>query len=263
MVAAVGLAATRDFVSFLRHARRTMRHSQSARRRRAHTLQLFHLAAVAHVERLPGARLQRGRRRAAASSTACSSRTGGGSGDQINYRFAQTGRTERNRQNHLYPEGVFPFAYPVLTDHLSGKTGGRNARCTASQHLSRSASRSTPPTSTGSRRVRCCTRDTRGNDLNGSGERALLPDLGLVAWRRERDQPGTRASSFSTRPARIRAHARAPGRARSVGQRRNRAAEESRSRGSRQTAVNGSDPSRAIRPASSRRRHWAGRTFPA
>ena len=30
------------------------------------------------------------------------SHTGGGSGDQINYRFAQTGRTERNRQNHLY-----------------------------------------------------------------------------------------------------------------------------------------------------------------
>ena len=61
--------------------------------------------------------------------------TGGGSGDQINYRFAQTGRTERNRQNHLYPEGVFPFAYPVLTDHLSGKTGGRLARCTVEQHL--------------------------------------------------------------------------------------------------------------------------------
>ena len=27
---------------------------------------------------------------------------------------------------------MFPFAYPVLTDHLSGKTGGRSARCTAS-----------------------------------------------------------------------------------------------------------------------------------
>ena len=60
------------------------------------------------------------------------SHTGGGSGDQINYRFAQTGRTERNRQNHLYPEGVFPFAHQVLTDHLSGKTDGRDARCTAS-----------------------------------------------------------------------------------------------------------------------------------
>ena len=27
---------------------------------------------------------------------------------------------------------MFPFAYPVLTDHLSGRTGGRIARCTAS-----------------------------------------------------------------------------------------------------------------------------------
>ena len=27
---------------------------------------------------------------------------------------------------------MFPFAYPVLTDHLSGKTGGRGERCTAS-----------------------------------------------------------------------------------------------------------------------------------
>ena len=57
------------------------------------------------------------------------SHTGGGSGDQINYRFAQTDRTERNRQNHLYPESVFPFAHQVLTDHLSGKTGGRSERC--------------------------------------------------------------------------------------------------------------------------------------
>jgi hypothetical protein len=58
--------------------------------------------------------------------------TGGGSGNQINYRFAQTNRTERNRQNHLYPEGVFPFAYPALTDHLSGRKGGRSTRCMAS-----------------------------------------------------------------------------------------------------------------------------------
>jgi hypothetical protein len=58
--------------------------------------------------------------------------TGAGTGDQINYRFGQTRRTERNRQNHLYPEGVFPFAHQVLTDHLSGKVGGRSVRCAES-----------------------------------------------------------------------------------------------------------------------------------
>ena len=58
--------------------------------------------------------------------------TGGGSGNQINYRFAQTGQDRAESSEPFYPEGVFPFAYQVLTDHLSGRTGGRSARCTAS-----------------------------------------------------------------------------------------------------------------------------------
>src|SRR6266403_1535637 len=33
-----------------------------------------------------------------------------GDGINMNYRFSQSGRTERNRQDHLYAEGVFPFA---------------------------------------------------------------------------------------------------------------------------------------------------------
>ena len=54
---------------------------------------------------------------------------GGGTGVAINYRFGQTARTERNRQNHFYPEGVFPFAFPEQFDPVSDKTGGRNVRC--------------------------------------------------------------------------------------------------------------------------------------
>ena len=56
---------------------------------------------------------------------------GGGSGVGINYRFAQTARTERNRQNHRYPEAPFPFAYPKLRDHLTGAVGGRGVACAA------------------------------------------------------------------------------------------------------------------------------------
>ena len=56
---------------------------------------------------------------------------GGGNGLGINYRFAQNGRTERNRQNHLNVEAVFPFSYTTTTDPLTGKTDGRNVRCTA------------------------------------------------------------------------------------------------------------------------------------
>lgn len=54
-------------------------------------------------------------------------------GDDIsmNYRFSQPGRTERNRQDHLYQEGVFPFANVATTDPITGKTDSRYARCTA------------------------------------------------------------------------------------------------------------------------------------
>lgn len=133
VVSALGLAATRDFVSFLRHAARDdfgnpnplagdVRHTYSySISQPSRTLNDF--VALGFNEDEGGRRVLDG----------ILSHTGGGSGDQINYRFGQTGRTERNRQNHLYPEGVFPFAHPVLTDHLSGKTAGRDERCRASR----------------------------------------------------------------------------------------------------------------------------------
>src|SRR5262245_33393874 len=129
VVAGIGLAATRDVVAFLRHAsaaegnplagdvRHTFSYSISQPSR---TLNDF--VHLGFNEDEDGRRVIDG----------ILSWTGGGSGDQINYRFAQTGRTERNRQNHLYPEGVFPFAHQVLRDHLSGKTAGRDERCMAS-----------------------------------------------------------------------------------------------------------------------------------
>ena len=129
VVSGLGLAATRDFISFLRHAatdddghanplagdvRHTFSYSISQPSR---TLNDFVLLGFNEDE--GGRRVIDG----------ILSHTGAGNGDQINYRFGQTGRTERNRQNHLYPEGVFPFAHPTLHDHLSGKTDGRDRRC--------------------------------------------------------------------------------------------------------------------------------------
>ena len=57
---------------------------------------------------------------------------GGGNGLGLNYRFAQSGRTERNRQNHLNAEATFPFAFTTTMDPLTGKTDGRLVRCTES-----------------------------------------------------------------------------------------------------------------------------------
>jgi hypothetical protein len=55
---------------------------------------------------------------------------GAGDGVALNYRFEQSGMTERNRQQHFYPEAVFPFAFQTTTDSLSGETDGKFARCT-------------------------------------------------------------------------------------------------------------------------------------
>ena len=56
-----------------------------------------------------------------------------GDGINMNYRFSQPGRTERNRQDQLYVEGIFPFANQKTTDPITGKTAGRYDRCAESK----------------------------------------------------------------------------------------------------------------------------------
>ena len=53
-----------------------------------------------------------------------------GDGINMNLRFSQPGRTQRNRQDQLYLEGVFPFANQQTTDPISGRTAGRYDACT-------------------------------------------------------------------------------------------------------------------------------------
>ena len=165
VVAALGLAATRDFVSFLRHAesddvgtpnplagdvQRTFSFSISQPSRALNDYQALGFNEDEHGRRVIDGMLKW---------------TGGGSGGQINYRFSQTGRTERNRQNHLYPEGVFPFAHQTLTDHLSGRSGGRSARCT----VSRTCAKTFEANSSNEYWVKASSllhSDTRGKDLD-------------------------------------------------------------------------------------------------
>src|SRR6266481_4283625 len=52
-----------------------------------------------------------------------------GDGISMNYRWSQPGRTERNRQDHLYVEGRFPFANITSTDPITGKTDSRYTKC--------------------------------------------------------------------------------------------------------------------------------------
>ena len=129
VVAGIGLAATRDVLAFLRHA------TADEGNPLAGDVQFIYSYSISQPSRALNDFQTLGFNEDANGQRVFDgilSHTGGGSGDQINYRFGQTDRTERNRQNHLYPEGVFPFAHQVLTDHLSGKTGGRSERGTAS-----------------------------------------------------------------------------------------------------------------------------------
>ena len=50
-------------------------------------------------------------------------------GLNLNYRFSQSGRTERNRQQHLYLEGRFPFANVMTHDPITRKTDSRYKSC--------------------------------------------------------------------------------------------------------------------------------------
>jgi hypothetical protein len=56
----------------------------------------------------------------------------GGNGLFINYRFSQPVRTHRQHIGRWTPEFQFPFSNHTLTDSVTGKTGGRLARCEAS-----------------------------------------------------------------------------------------------------------------------------------
>ena len=131
LVAGLGFAATRDFISFLRHA--VVDDAGHPNPLAGHVEQLYSFTVSQPARYLNDFQTlgfnedESGRR----VIDGILNWLGGGSGVALNFRFAQPGRTERNRQNHLYPEANFPFAYPTLTDPLTGKTAGRAARCTA------------------------------------------------------------------------------------------------------------------------------------
>jgi len=57
----------------------------------------------------------------------------GGKKTFTNFRFSQPGRSAYQHADTLYPGAEFPFTYPVTTDALTGKTDGMLQRCLASQ----------------------------------------------------------------------------------------------------------------------------------
>jgi hypothetical protein len=129
VVAGLGFAATRDFVSFLRHA---MTDDFGNRNPLAGAVQQTTAFTVSQPARYLndfvwlGFNEDEGGQRV---FDGIENWIGAGDGVALNFRFAQPGRTERNRQNHLYPEGIFPFAFATTRDPLTDRTDGRARRC--------------------------------------------------------------------------------------------------------------------------------------
>ena len=129
VVAGIGFAATRDWLSFLRHAKTD---TVATRNPVAGDVTRVLGFAVSQPARYLNDFVWLGFNQdetGAKVFDGIENWIGAGTGIGLNYRFAQPARTERNRQNHLYPEAPFPFAFATLTDPLTGKTDGRNRRC--------------------------------------------------------------------------------------------------------------------------------------
>jgi len=131
LVAGLAFAATRDFISFLKHVSADDLGHPNPLAGHVEQLYTFTVSQPARYmndfQTLGFNEDESGRR----VVDGILNWLGGGSGVAANFRFAQPGRTERNRQNHLYPEANFPFAYPLSTDPFTGKKGGRSVRCSA------------------------------------------------------------------------------------------------------------------------------------
>ena len=132
IVAGIGFAAVRDFVSFVRHADVD---EQGTANPLAGSLEWSIATGLSQSGRFHRPFLSMGcnededHRQVFDGMLPYINGAGGGF---FNYRFAQPNQTAFQRLSHVYPEQVFPFAYTSLADPLSGKTDSVLARCEVS-----------------------------------------------------------------------------------------------------------------------------------
>jgi hypothetical protein len=126
---ALGLAAIRDFNSWLRSARRD---DVGTANPLAGDVQRIYTEVVSQPGRLLNDFTHLGFNQAENGERVFDGMLqwiAAGDGLSLNYRFSQPGRTERNRQDHLFNEAIFPFANVTTTDPFTGVRDSRFARC--------------------------------------------------------------------------------------------------------------------------------------
>jgi Alpha/beta hydrolase domain len=121
-VLGIGYAATRDFISFLRHEERDARGTANpAGGRKSHALAVGISQSGRYVREhiALGFNQDESSRRVFDGMLAHISGVGR---VFLNYEFGMAGRTNTEHEDHLFPENEFPFSASMQTDPWSGKT---------------------------------------------------------------------------------------------------------------------------------------------
>ena len=186
---------------------------------------------------------------------------GGGSGIFADYRFAEPFRTHRQHIARWYPEYKFPFAWPLTTDAVTGKTDGLLRRCLESGTCPKIIDANSD-NEYWAKAASVLHTDTQGRDLRRDAGGAALSHRRQAPWRW---RAGLRARYLpaGAQPARRQSRAsRAARGARQMGRDRRRAAAEPRAaarRGdarlveTRRCRISG-DPGRGLQRANAWRR---------
>ena len=132
IVAGIGFAAVRDFVSFVRRAEADEHGTPNPL---AGTLRFSIATGLSQSGRFHRPFLYMGCNQDEDGRQVFDGMLpyiNGAGGGFFNYRFGQPNQTAFQRWSHVYPEQIFPFAYTSQTDSLTGKTDSVLTRCEAS-----------------------------------------------------------------------------------------------------------------------------------
>lgn len=127
-VMGMGLATTRDLISFLRHDT-TETNVLAGRIDRAMAFGASQSGRYLHDFLYYGFNADESGRTV---FEGLMPHLAGGKKTYTNFRFSQPGRSAYQHADTLYPGAEFPFTYPVTKDALTGKSDGMLARCSAS-----------------------------------------------------------------------------------------------------------------------------------
>jgi hypothetical protein len=123
-VLGIGLAATRDLVSFLRYESADSKGNANPARPGIRTVLAFGSSQSGRYLRDHMAQGFNQDESARKVFDGILAHTAGVGGVFLNTEFGQPARTNTQHEDHAFPEGAFPFSTARMTDSVTGRTGG-------------------------------------------------------------------------------------------------------------------------------------------